>query len=123
MRSHSAAELCEPIAELVQATEHHVVTSMLTTVLIKMVTNAAIDDLQEQYIPPNWNPQGHAADNRDAYRLRFFDLSIVMVAAAIGAAGNSAGWATGVTSSFLIGTPMWRPYRPFRPLPSSSLMH
>lgn len=39
----------------------------------------------------------------------------------MGAAGKRVGGA-GISSD-LIGTPIWRPYRPLRPLPSSSLMH
>lgn len=44
-----------------------------------------------------------------AYRLRFFDLSAVIAAVEIGAAGRRVGWMEGGASSFLSGTPICLP--------------
>jgi hypothetical protein len=76
-------------------------TSKPTATLVKLLYQSSktsiydnIENLQAVWLKPG------------AYRLRFLDLSNVMAAAAMGAAGNSAGWTTAVTSSFLMGTPM-----------------
>ena len=65
---------------------------------------------------------------RNVYRLRFLLLSDIPIGAGMYAGICGAG-ATGSLArmisaeSFLMVTPMCRPYRPFRPLPSSSLTH
>lgn len=62
------------------------------------------------------------AQSSNHYRFRFLFLSAVEEDRE--AMTACVSFAVGETSAaFFTGTPMWRPYRPLRPFPSSSLMH